>query len=80
MEAVTLKMIRSQLDKFKYLFEEEEEEGVIIISVRVGKKLINDIDELIRMGMFSSRSEFIRQAIINHLMRLAKYLRERRGE
>ncbi len=36
---------------------------VVVISVKVPREMIEEVDKLIRAGLFSSRSEAIRRAI-----------------
>jgi Arc/MetJ-type ribon-helix-helix transcriptional regulator len=40
---------------------------IVTLSVRLEKELINEIDLLVKKGLYSSRSEFIRQAIRDKL-------------
>ncbi len=40
---------------------------MIPVQVRVTRKLLEEIEKAIRTGQYSSRSEFVREAIRNHL-------------
>ena len=45
----------------------EEREEMVLISLYVPKHAIEKIDEMVRQGLFKSRSEFIREAIEEYL-------------
>jgi Arc/MetJ-type ribon-helix-helix transcriptional regulator len=47
----------------------KKEDGVTI-SLRLPKKLLEEIDSVVSEGMFQSRSDFIREAIRQYLIRL----------
>jgi len=47
--------------------ENEEREEMVLISLYVPKSTLEKIDEMVRQGMFKSRSEFIREAIEEYL-------------
>ncbi|MCI4408088.1 MAG: ribbon-helix-helix protein, CopG family [Thermofilum sp.] len=46
------------------------EEDAVIISVRIPKKLLEQMDKLIGQGLFQSRSDFLREAIRSYIIRL----------
>ena len=45
----------------------KESEEMILISLYVPKSTLEKIDEMVRQGLFKSRSEFIREAIEEYL-------------
>ena len=47
--------------------ENEEREEMVLISLYVPKSTLEKIDEMVRRGLFKSRSEFIRLAIEEYL-------------
>ncbi|MHA1590778.1 MAG: ribbon-helix-helix domain-containing protein [Candidatus Njordarchaeales archaeon] len=52
--------------------------SMITVSFKIPKQILERVDHLVRLGIFSSRSEFFRDAIRLHLQRFEKYIR--RGE
>lgn len=47
----------------------KSEEKMVLISVHVPKQMLEDLDELVRSGVFPSRSEAIRVAIRDLIIR-----------
>jgi len=48
-----------------------------IITIRLPRWMIQAVDDLVEKGLYPNRSEFIREAIRNHLRRYANYLEKR---
>jgi Arc/MetJ-type ribon-helix-helix transcriptional regulator len=48
-----------------------KEDG-ITISLRLPKKILEEIDKVVKDGLFQSRSDFIREAIRQYLLRLSE--------
>lgn len=46
-----------------------KEDG-ITVSLRLPKRIIEEVDKVVSEGMFQSRSDFIREAIRQYLIRL----------
>ena len=49
---------------------------VVILSVKVPKEIVEEIDRLIKYGIFSSRSEAIRRAMALLIRKYSNELRE----
>ncbi|RLF59835.1 MAG: CopG family transcriptional regulator [Thermoplasmata archaeon] len=51
---------------------------MIPIQIRITRRVVEEIDELIRAGLYSTRSEFIRDAARKHLMSIKGIQLERK--
>ncbi|MHA1616578.1 MAG: ribbon-helix-helix domain-containing protein [Candidatus Njordarchaeales archaeon] len=49
---------------------------MIPVSFKIPKQILERVDQLVRLGIYSSRSEFFRDAIRLHLQRFEKYIRK----
>ena len=48
-------------------YRKNEGEEMVLISLYIPKTTLEKIDELVKQGMFPSRSEFIREAVEEYL-------------
>jgi len=47
----------------------DKDERLVLVSFRIPKQMLDELDELVREGVFSSRSEAIRAAIRDLIIR-----------
>ena len=47
----------------------DKDERLVLVSFRIPKQMLDELDELVREGVFSSRSEAIRTAIRDLIIR-----------
>ena len=55
---------------------QKKEEKMVLISIHVPVQMLNEVDEIVKQGLFPNRSAFIRYAIEE----LLKEMQSRRGK
>ncbi len=48
----------------------QKNKSMILISMKIEKELLEEVDKVVREGLYSSRSEFIREAIRQLLIKV----------
>ena len=65
----TREIFKKGLFKIKSMPKTKAEEKMVLISVHIPRQMLEELDELVRRGVFPSRSEAIRVAIRDLLIR-----------